>query len=126
MQIRKKAGLRCIAAVFLLFILATGTVLASDLLLAAAAGNLEMVERLLSEGWNVNERDGNGLTVLMYAVAEGHPGLVQTLIEAGANVQARTVTGVTALMVAEEPVIVRMLLDAGADVDLRDFKGKTA
>jgi ankyrin repeat protein len=63
----------------------------SPLLLAARAGEPDIVEALLENGAEVDARDPHfGQTALMVAVREGRLEVAQRLIEAGADVNAKT------------------------------------
>ncbi len=44
---------------------------------------------LLKSDANVNDKDNNGMTALMFAAAWGTPEIVDILIKAGANVNAQ-------------------------------------
>jgi ankyrin repeat protein len=104
------------------------------LMIAAASGNLLMVEWLVSNGANVNARDARGWTPLMKSVYNadldcGFPGVGQFLIDHGADVEAAIGFGVRPLMLAAgygEIAVVEVLLNAGADVLARNDGGFTA
>ena len=81
------------------------------------------IKRIIKANANVNEKDTNGNTPLMYAV---YPESVKALIAAGADVNAKNKDGMTPLMYAEFPESVQALIDAGADVNARDNNGMTA
>jgi hypothetical protein len=81
------------------------------------------------EGVDVNERDNEGSTALMYAAWQGQTEVAQLLIDAGADVNARSYYGWTALMSASyhgNTEIAQLLLDYGADVTIKDNSGNTA
>jgi ankyrin repeat protein len=95
--------------------------------------------RLIAAGADVNARNNNGTTALMYTVMGGRMNGVQVLIAAGADVNARNNNGKTALMFAtsnehdeiEIPshiydIVVERLIAAGANVNARDNVGMTA
>lgn len=71
---------------------------ALDFLAAASAGDLRLVQSLLEEGVDVNEKDHFGNTALIYAAAGGHLGVVRWLVSAGASVKAKNQVGMTALL----------------------------
>ena len=52
---------------------------------AARTGRIGAVKALLSRGADVNWKEQNGQTALMWAAAEGHAEVVELLIEAGAD-----------------------------------------
>jgi hypothetical protein len=102
----------------------TGT----ELLAAAASGNVDRVRQLLDRGANVEVKNAIGATPLMWAAMNGRSEVVELLLERGANVNAATTTGVTGLSAAVSrghSDVVRMLLERGADVTARDDKGRT-
>ena len=83
----------------------------------------EYTKKLIEAGANVNEKDSDGRTPLMYAV---FPESVRALIDAGADVKATDNDGNTALMYTIFPESVKMLIDAGTDVNAKNNKGETA
>ena len=84
---------------------------------AAAAGNTARVEQLLKQGANVNVREKDGSTALMWAADSGFTETLKVLIAAGADVNATDKNGTTALMFAtrmENTRIVNILKQAEA------------
>jgi ankyrin repeat protein len=88
-------------------------------MIAAGAGNPEVVKLLAAQGAKVNGAEKRkGQTALMWAAAEAHPEAVQALIALGADVKAASNTGFTALTFAaikNDAKSVRSLVGAGAD-----------
>ena len=74
----------------------------AQLIKAAENGNKAEVERLLKAGADVDAKDNNGRTALMYASASGYEGIVKILIENKADVNAKDNNGMTALMGASK------------------------
>jgi ankyrin repeat protein len=94
--------------------------------------NPEVIRALVQAGADVNARDKNGETVLMYAVMGEDVNLevVKILVQAGADVNARDERGTTVLMCANQGIatkeeVLDILLKAGADVNARDKDGAT-
>ncbi len=90
----------------------------------------DYIRVLISEGANVNAKDKNGRTPLMYAAfISSTPEIVQLLLEKGAELEARDTTGFTPLMFAagksSTPEIVELLIEKGAEVNARGPDGKT-
>ena len=71
------------------------------LLEACLVGDLEEVERLLTQGVDANVIDDSGMTPLMWAVSGGNAKIVELLINKGADVYAKDNLGKTVLMWAE-------------------------
>lgn len=69
-----------------------------SLLRAVSTGNLEKVKSLLAAGVDVNARDKDGNTVLMWAASDGYAGIVKLFLDQGADVNVRDKDGRTALM----------------------------
>ncbi|KAF6805667.1 ankyrin repeat-containing protein, partial [Colletotrichum plurivorum] len=91
---------------------------------ASGGGHIEVVERLLSAGANVNAdpAESDGRTALQAASEGGHIEVVERLLSAGANVNADPAErhGRTALQASSEGghvQVVERLLDAGANVN---------
>ncbi|XP_078367744.1 ankyrin repeat and SAM domain-containing protein 6-like isoform X2 [Oculina patagonica] len=98
---------------------------------AARSGNLASVKDLLDEGEvDINARDDNGATPLMYAAMVGHSAIVQLLIQNGADVDKQDkASGWTALMQATyygHKAVVKLLIDSGANVSIQEKNGCTA
>lgn len=107
---------------------------ATLLMLAANAGDLEMVEMLLAHKADVNATDGAGWGAVMKGcynaeLKRGFADVVKALIDAGANIEAPIGYGVRPLMLAAgygETAVVEVLLQAGADVLAKNEGGYTA
>jgi ankyrin repeat protein len=90
----------------------------ASLLDAAKQGNVIAVRSLLSQRVDVDARDRDGMTALLWAVYADDREMVRLLLGAGANPGLVTGYGVTALGLAAEnrdAVIVEQLLAAGAN-----------
>ncbi len=90
---------------------------------AALAGKIEVVEQALEQGYKVNARAPEDRTVLMYAAFNGQTDIAKILIDAGADVNAFDQIGSTALMFAASgafPETVALLLDHGATINAID------
>ena len=89
------------------------------------------VQEAVTKGADVNKRDEQSWTPLMYAAQRNdNPKVIAALAKAGANVNDRTLDGFTALMLAardtRNPEVIVALLKAGADGTLTSDAGKTA
>ena len=98
---------------------------------AAAAGNVEQVKRLISENPDrINEKDSHGLTPLHEAARKGHAGVVEVLITAGADPNDITTDGnqtplhLAATVCSED--VLRTLLEAGARFNVYNEDSKVS
>ena len=83
---------------------------------AAEAGNLIEVRALIKAEANVNAKDRNGMTALMFAAKQGYEKMVQELINSKAELNAQDNQGMTALIMAvkeDHLEVVKMLLAIG-------------
>jgi ankyrin repeat protein len=90
---------------------------------AALSGMRSEVIEMLDKGLDINTRDEDGRTVLMYASYDGHSELIRDLLNRGAKVNLQDVNGRTALMLASSgpfPDAVKLLLDHDADPNIVD------
>jgi ankyrin repeat protein len=96
---------------------------------AARAGDLNEVRALLTQGADVNETEGDGVTALHWAARRGDAAMVRVLLVAGANPRAATRAGrYTPLHLAAERgsgEVVQALVAAGADVNAATSTGAT-
>ena len=97
---------------------------------AAFAGELDAVERLVTEGTSVNTADPEKHSPLMWAAFNGHTEVVSYLLQQGAKIDAKDESGRTALMYASSgpyPETVEILLKKGAKVNVQgELEGFTA
>ena len=101
---------------------------ANSLHKAAAAGDIEQVKKLISEGANIDAKDKQGRTPLHNAAANGRMEVAELLIEKGANVNALHNSGGTPLHVAVNgghKEIVELLITKGADINVKNRAGST-
>ncbi|MDB5845563.1 MAG: ankyrin repeat protein [Polaromonas sp.] len=98
----------------------------SILMLAALRGQLELADRLVKKGADVNK---TGWTPLHYAASGGHAALIGLLLENSAYIDAESPNGSTPLMMAAmygSEASVKLLLQEGADPKLKNQQGLTA
>ncbi len=102
---------------------------------AIAAGDIVLVEKILSNGFNVNKRihfKNTETTFLHLSIRRNADGnwyeeVVETLIAQGGNVNAVDSLGQTPLHRAckrEDNKIVKLLLENKAKIDIKDKSGK--
>lgn len=99
------------------------TILASDatdepLHDASYAGDMNEVQRLLDQGYDINSKDSAGATPLHYAASGGHLEVVDMLLKRGANVHAQGHLDYTPLHLAYfngHLTIIARLVSHGAD-----------
>lgn len=99
------------------------------LLRAAAAGDVDKLDRLLAEGADIGVAGVFGETALAHAAMNGRAEAVRLLIEHGALVDAADEHGWTPLLYAArygDMATLEPLLSAGADVAAADRQGDTA
>ncbi len=94
---------------------------------AANKGNLAGVKAFLQKGTDVDARDADGRTPLMYMLSDLES--VRYLVGAGADVNARDDLGETPLMKAAwvgKRDVVKFLAENGADLNAQSVNGETA
>ncbi|KAE9182736.1 hypothetical protein PF004_g24156 [Phytophthora fragariae] len=89
---------------------------------------LFILQWLVDEGTNVNERDTCGRTALHYAAIGGHLSFVQLLVDKGAQVDERgwSRTALHYAALKGHLSVVQWLVDRGAQVDEKCWVGRTA
>ncbi len=99
---------------------------AKDLLVAAAAGDLESIALFREAGAEIDGTDPVGNTALIKAASGGHLKAVETLLGLGADPRRINAVGRDALISASAKGyedVARMLLHRGADATLKDTEG---
>jgi ankyrin repeat protein len=95
-----------------------------------AAGDIDQVKRLISEGADVDAKDGKGQTPLHLAVLAGRKDIVELLIANGADINVKSNTWDTTPLIAAlrsgHEDIAKMLIAKGADVNARALGDYTA
>ncbi|XP_063625627.1 putative ankyrin repeat protein RF_0381 [Cydia splendana] len=71
----------------------------NDLILACDLGDNDLIEKLISEGVDVNLRDPIGRTALHFAVQDGNIRAIKMLLEAGASTTVMDNVGLTPLQI---------------------------
>jgi len=99
-------------------------------LLEEAAGGceLEACEKFLEEGADVNARDEDGSTPLLWAVLSGSQEVVELLIARGADINGKNNEGESPLhwaAISGNIKIAEVLLAKGAQVNVKDIFGVT-
>lgn len=90
---------------------------------AAEAGQVSIIEEMLSSGLEVDLLDHHGRTALQCATSSGHYNAMQSLLFRGAEVDATDYEGNRSLSIATlwqgHEEILQLLLDNGANTELR-------
>jgi ankyrin repeat protein len=106
--------------------------------IASYFGILSLAEDLFRKrGWinrlrrvyNVDKRDGDGKTALIWAASNGQKAVVQLLLDKEADIEAKDTYGRTALFGAASrghEAVVQLLLDQGANIEAKHNNGWTA
>lgn len=93
-------------------------------------GIIEEVRDLVKLGLDIDYKDNEGYTSLLYASEKGHPEIVQELIENGANKEIQLYPfGWTPLIIASTEGhldVVKILLEKGVNINHQDENGETA
>ena len=90
---------------------------------AAREGDLKKVKRLVKGGHDVNQRDEEERTPLMWAAMKGRTDCVEFLLQNGAQLDLKDKDGMTALHLAAyggHLEVMKRLIEAGHDVNQRD------
>jgi ankyrin repeat protein len=96
------------------------------LMLAALKGQLELAEKLVKKGADINK---TGWTPLHYAASSSQLEIISLLLERNAYIDAESPNGTTPLMMAAmygSSAAVKLLLQEGADVKIKNQQGLTA
>jgi len=97
-----------------------------DLILAAEAGDKNMVLKLLNQGADVNTTTIDGVSPLMYASEKGYFDVSRILILNGAEINMQPSIGPPALIGAVRAGqynLTELLINNGADISIKDDKG---
>jgi uncharacterized protein len=99
------------------------------LIVAAIAGNEDIIKLLMQGGARPTIRDSDGRVALHWAAQKDNPDAVAALLDSGASAEALDPHGTTALMMAAAQgnlAVIRVLLAHHAKVDVRDYTGRSA
>lgn len=94
----------------------------------ARTGRVDMLEKMILKGENIDERDERGCTPLHFAVVAGQREAVAVLIGNGADINAHNDRGDTPLHMAtanRDEALVRYLMGKGADPQAVNESGST-
>ena len=120
--------MRLIFWLFAVLYLVLPSALAQDggiLFRAIRSGDVAAVKANLTKS-EIEKRDTQGTTPLMYATAFGNLETFKLILAAGADVNARNNGDATALLwAARDPEKARLLIERGADVNARSVQGQT-
>ncbi|CAF0884027.1 unnamed protein product [Didymodactylos carnosus] len=89
-------------------------------------GNLQRVDELLTAGFDINELDVLGLSLLRWATDRGDENMIRLLARKGANMNIQDAEGQTALHYAAScghDSCANLLLDLGTDANICDYDG---
>jgi ankyrin repeat protein len=89
--------------------------------------NPKKIEQLVAKGLDINARDSEGKTPLLYSLQENKPNFSTLLIDAGADIYLTDNKGNTCLHYAiencTESYIINILIEKGEPIDAPNFEG---
>ncbi|HEX4479162.1 MAG TPA: ankyrin repeat domain-containing protein [Rudaea sp.] len=100
-----------------------------DLLLAASAGDVSAVSKLLGLGFSIDVADAQGATPLLRAAGKDHADVVAFLLDNGADAKRAAGSGATALsaaVISRSTSVIAALVSHGVPIDQRLKGGGTA
>ncbi|KAM3720496.1 Ankyrin repeat and SAM domain-containing protein [Dirofilaria immitis] len=92
----------------------------TGLQMAAATGNIGIVQYLLDRGADIEKSNQVGMTALHHAAKNGHVNIVRILVQRGANYQKLTYLGASAMTLAAgngHTDVVKLLLDLRVNIN---------
>lgn len=101
----------------------------SAIMVSLARANLNLTQRLIARGINVNLRAYDGMSAAHYAARAGNAEIMGWLIGRGIDINVTNGLGESVLMVAVasgHSELVETLLDSGADPSMTDAAGRNA
>jgi ankyrin repeat protein len=104
-------------------LLYNGVLKKMDIFDASKAGDVNSLKECVKSGLDVNSRDRDLITPLLWSAYHNHMNAVKYLLSAKADINARGKDGITALMRAVEKNnidMVKLLLAARANVNIVD------
>ena len=81
------------AGILFLFLFTSTETISSPMTEAAKNGNINLIQRLLDEGYDINAVQGDGMTALHWAAENNNTKLASILIKNGADITAGTRIG---------------------------------
>jgi len=100
----------------------------NSLHLATIGGNIDIIDAILSRGFDINTPSSEGLTSLMFAAFTKNVAVVEYLLHKGADPALSDHLGRTCLHYASEGgdvTVIEKCLSHGVDVESKDSEGKT-
>lgn len=102
-----------------------------NLVNAVQQNNFELVEKLISQGYNVNQKDADGNSLLIISSANGNAEIVKLLLSSGAllsDVDANMkATALHAAAYLGYPEVMNILIEQGIDLNIQGpYNGYTA
>jgi ankyrin repeat protein len=100
----------------------------TGLIVASYLGHSAVASLLIEKGANLESKDENDRTPLLWAAQNGHEAVVNLILEKGANMESRDKYGQTPLLwaaITGQEAVVKLLLENGANLELKDKYSRT-
>lgn len=88
--------------VTVLFVLGCNIPTSENIFESIASGNIEKVQQYISNGKDINIKDSNQNTLLIYAITNGKNDIVDLLLNTPIDINERNAQGLSALMIASQ------------------------